>query len=339
MARLSDFPKMLRLVGPVEFARRVIRQVSDDNLFTWAAALAYSWLFALFPFLLFLLALIPYFPLHLRGQAEDFVKRSLDKYMPTEAAHAVRDNIEGNVKNLLHQPRGWVLYAGLMVAMWAASNGIASTMAALDKCYDIERGRPWWRQRVLAILMTIAVLILLVLVGGLLPVAGAVRDWVLDRHAGLIKNVQWVVPLFDLARYLLSMLFLLTVLAMFYHKGPSVKHRFRFITPGSVFCLLAWGLLGSVLRFYMNKIGETGYDRTYGALGGVAILLLLFYIDALMMLIGAEINSEIDFEILKIRRGSRNFLEAEKASTASHDAPATEKPAEPTPASTQSRES
>src|SRR5258708_15119878 len=102
MARLRDFPKMIRLVGRIESERRIIRQVFDDDLFTWAAALAYSWLFALFPFLLFLLALIPYLPLHFKGQAEDYVKASLDQYMPTEAAHAIRDNIEGNVKNLLH---------------------------------------------------------------------------------------------------------------------------------------------------------------------------------------------------------------------------------------------
>src|SRR5262249_45091582 len=129
----------------------------------------------------------------------------------------------------------------------------------------------------------------------------------------LIKNIPWVVPLFDAARYMLSILFLLTVLAMFYHKGPSVKHRFRFITPGSLFCLVTWVVLGSALRYYMTKMGESSYDKTYGALAGVAILLLLFYVDALMLLIGAEINSEIDFEVLKVRRGSRNFLEAEGA--------------------------
>jgi len=145
--------------------------------------------------------------------------------------------------------------------------------------------------------MTIAVVFLLVLVGGLLPIAAVVRDWCIGHD--IIEDNSWLVILFDLSRYLLSALFLLTVLAMFYHKGPSVKHRFRFLTPGSVFCLIAWILLGSVLRIYMNKMGERGYDRTYGALGGVAMLLLLFYVDALVMLIGAEINSEIDFEILK----------------------------------------
>jgi membrane protein len=337
MARLRDFPKMLRLIGPIEFARRVIRQVSDDNLFTWAAALAYSWLFALFPFLLFLLALIPYLPLHLKGRADDLIRQSLDTYLAAEAAHTVRDNILGNVKSLLYQPRGTALYIGLLVAMWAASNGVAATMTALDKCYDIERGRPFYRQRILALTITIAVVILLVLVGALLPIAGVVRDWVLAHH--IIDENSWFVTLFDLSRYLLSALFLLTVLAMFYHKGPSVKHRFRFLTPGSVFCLLAWILLGSILRFYMNKMGQRGYDRTYGALGGVAMLLLLFYVDALVMLIGAEINSEIDFEVLKIRRGSRNFMEAENAGKVADAPPPASPPTEPVTAATQSPES
>src|SRR5215471_11243780 len=124
MAQLRDVPKLLRSVGPFTFAMRVWRQIADDNLFTWAASLAYSWLFALFPFMLFLLALIPYLPEKLRHHAEHFVDDALQTYLASEAASTIRDNIQGNVKNLLHQPRGIVLYAGLLVALWAASNGL-----------------------------------------------------------------------------------------------------------------------------------------------------------------------------------------------------------------------
>src|SRR5579864_7224501 len=99
MARLRDVPTLLKAVGPIEFARRVWRQVRDDNLFTWAAALAYSWLFALFPFLLFLLALIPYLPQERRKLAERTVHEFLARWMPQEAAKTIRDNIEGNVNN------------------------------------------------------------------------------------------------------------------------------------------------------------------------------------------------------------------------------------------------
>src|ERR1700730_1349641 len=118
MARLRDVPTLLKSVGPFEFARRVVRQVLDDKLFTWAAALAYSWLFALFPFMLFLLALVPYLPVRLHEKSEEFVEGALNTYLATEAAKTVRDNIEGNVNSILHQPRGLLLYAGLLIALW-----------------------------------------------------------------------------------------------------------------------------------------------------------------------------------------------------------------------------
>jgi len=308
MARLRDVPTLLRSVGPIEFAKRVWNQINDDNLFTWAASLAYSWLFALFPFLLFLLALIPYLPRKLREDAQYYITELLSKYLASEAASTVRDNIQGNVKNLLHQPRGLVLYLGLLVALWAASGGMAATMSALDKCYDLDRGRPFLRQRALAILMTIAVSLLLILVGCLLPVGSIVRQWVVAH--GFIGPQNPMLIVFDVSRWLLSVLFLLSVLGMIYYKGPSIRHRFHLLTPGSVFCVISWILLAFVLRTYLNRVGE-GYNKTYGAVGGVAMLLLLFYVNGLVLLIGAEINSEIDFEVLKIRRGSRDFLGVE----------------------------
>jgi membrane protein len=149
---------------------------------------------------------------------------------------------------------------------------------------------------------------LLVLVACLLPVGGLVKDLVVRYNVVEPANPMLIV--FDVARWMLSVLFLLTVLGMIYYKGPSIKHRFNLFTPGSIFCVIAWILLAFVLRTYMDRMGD-GYNKTYGAVGGVAMLLLLFYVDALVLLIGAEINSEIDFEVLKIRRGSRDFLPAE----------------------------
>ena len=324
MARLRDVGTLLKSVGLLEFGKRVWHQVNDDNLFAWAAALAYSWLFALFPFLLFLLALIPYLPRERRDQAQHSVHHFLNQWLPHEASKTIRENIEGNVSNLLHQPRGWLLYTGLIIALWAASGGMAATMSALDKCYELDRGRAWYRQRVLAIFMTIAVMVLLLLVGFLLPVASAVRDWFVVYQPWIAKYRPALI-VFDIARWFLATIFLLGVLAMIYYKGPSVRHRFHWLTPGAVFCLGVWLLLGFALRFYMDKMGERGYDRTYGALGGVAMMLLLFYVDALVLLIGAEINSEIDFEVLKVRRGSRDFLSPEDSQGHPVDAQAAEK--------------
>ena len=311
MARLRDVPKVVRSIGLFAFAKRVWFQINEDNLFTWAAALAYSWMFAVFPFLLFLLSLLPYLPLELRARAETGINDYLHNLptLPREAADTIWNNIEGNLKSLLHQPKGFVLYFGLVLALWAASGGMSATMSALDKCYELERGRPFHKHRLLAIGLTILVLLLLLIVVCLLPVGTAVRDFCVSH--GLLALRSPALIIFDAARWILALLFLFLALGIIYYKGPSIRHHFYWITPGSVFCIVVWVVLGVGLRVYVARMGALSYQRTYGAVGGVAVLLLMFYIDALVLLVGAEINSEIDFEVLKVRRGARDFTKAE----------------------------
>jgi membrane protein len=132
-----------------------------------------------------------------------------------------------------------------------------------------------------------------------------------------MKAHQEIFVIFDVVRWSLALVFMFSVVAIVYYMGPNIRHRFNWITPGSVFSVLVWVLLGIGFRVYVDRVAQQSYARTYGTLGGVAILLLLFYIDALVLLIGAEINSEIDFEVLKVRRGTRDLRKAE-----SNDAPA-----------------
>ena len=309
MARLGDVPKLLKSVGAIEFGRRVLHQVREDNLVTWAAALAYSWMFALFPFLLFLLALVPYLPQAWRQKAHHNVDEFVIHWLPKDAAQTLRENIEGNVNSLLHQPKGFVLYGGLLIALWAASGGMSATMSALDRCYELDRGRPYYRHRALAMGMTVLMMLFLLAVACLLPLGAALRDWVVQH--GLIDSRHPALVIFNVVRWVLAIAFLFSTLSVVYYKGPNIKHHFHWLTPGAVFVVAVWMLLGFGFDFYMDRYGFRGYDRMYGALGGVAILLLLFYVDALVLLVGAEINSEIDFEVLKVRRGTRDLRRAE----------------------------
>ncbi|HXE55798.1 MAG TPA: YihY/virulence factor BrkB family protein, partial [Tepidisphaeraceae bacterium] len=271
MARLGDVPKLFKSVSPLQFGLRVWRQMSEDNLFTWAAALAYSWLFAIFPFLLALLAVIPYLPQKTRADAQQSIHLLLDRFLPGEAEETLRRNIEGNVNNLLHEHKGLVLYSGLLVALWAASGGMAATMSALDRCYELHHGRSFFRQRVLAVTMTLIVIVLLLAVACLLPVGSVMRDWIVSNH--VLSKHHPLLLIFDFLRWLLALMFLFLVLAMVYWKGPSIKHHFNWITPGSVFSVVVWIILGFAFRLYVDKIGERSYDKTYGAVGGVAIML------------------------------------------------------------------
>ena len=312
MARLSDVPRVFAAIGFLAFLKRVYKQLVEDNLLTWASALAYSWLFAVFPFMIFVLSLVPYLPdaakLRAREEIAQFVYA-----LPKEAADTVWNNVAPRLDQQFDQPKGWLTVVGLAVALWAASGGMAMTMAALDKCYELEIGRPFYKQRPLAVLLTVLVAVLILSVVVLLPVGTAVKNWFINNGYVTDSNLGWIV-LFDLVRWVLALAFMVAALTLVYHVGPSVKHRFHWVTPGAVFCVVVWVVLGLSFRLYVEKFGK--YEQTYGTVGGVAVLLLFFYVDSLVLLIGAEINSEIDFEVLKVKRGTRDFRPAEDVTEA-----------------------
>lgn len=305
MAKLSDIPVILRRVGPLGFLKRVWREVSEDHLLTWGAALAYSWLFAVFPFLIFLLTLIPHLPDPVVNEAYIRIPVVLYDWLPDVTAYTLWENIE----RLFWQPPKGLLSIGLLITIWAASGGVNMTMTALDRCYEIEKGgRSMVRRRLIAILITMVVATLILAVLVLIPVGNLATKLALQHWPKKYAPPQtWVVFIWNGARYALAGLLCFTVIAIVYRYGVGVKQKWRIFTPGAVFTIGVWILLGIGFRWYVNSFGKESYNRTYGTVGGVAVLLLFFYLDALVLMIGAEINSEIDYEILGVERGCRDF--------------------------------
>ena len=304
MPRLTDAVTVVRSVGWVAFGWRLWGRMGEHFLTVWAAALAYSWLFAVFPFMIFVLSLVPYAPDGVKKQARGEIQQLVNQ-LPPEAANTVWTN----VNSVLDRPKRGLLIVGLAVAVLSASGGTAMTMSALDRCYGVKGGRPFYVQRPLAILLTLVVATLILLVGVLLPVGSLFKAWLIRRQVITATNIAWIV-LFDVIRWVLAMAFLVTSLAVVYHFGPKVKQKFHWLTPGAVFSIVIWIALGLAFRYYVERFGK--YEQTYGTVGGVAILLLFFYVDALVLLIGAEINSEIDFEVLQVRRGTEDLRPAQE---------------------------
>jgi len=279
--------------------RRVWNQTNEDGIFVWASALAYSWLFAVFPFLILILSLIPYLPKSTRESASRAITESVSTMLGKEAA-----TINDNVKIVMNRPRNGWLGIGLVVSLWVASGGMSMTMSALDKCYEVKKPRSYIRQRALAMAITIGVMVCVLVIVVLLPVGEAVGQWATAHGV-----ISWPLKIaFDVARYVISFWFSIVVLAIIYHFGPNIRQRLLLLSPGAVFCAVVWFLLDGVFRIYIDKYAK--YDQTYGTVGGAAILLLFFYIDALVLLIGAEINSEIDFERIGVaeRVGDRSVI-------------------------------
>jgi membrane protein len=292
MAKLHHVPIVIRSMGFVRFCHSVWSQVQEDQVFTWAAALAYSWMFAIFPFLLFLLTLFPLLPSRAKHELYRDIEKVVDNTLPKEAAEPIKQQ----ATDLLDHPRTGLMSAGILITLWAAAGGTSMTMSALDRCYDIHphKARSYIRQRAIALLLTLAVVILILIVVLLLPVTTGFLYWL--AYKGIVLGwLRWAI---NIARITAAGILLFASLGLIYHFGPALKRQFDPLSPGAIFCLIMWAIMGGLFRAYIDLFGAASYNKTYGAVGGVVILLFLFYIDAIMMLIGAEINSEIDFALV-----------------------------------------
>lgn len=294
MPRLRDFPVAVRQIGWWAYLKRVWSQVGEDNLFTWAAAMAYSWLFAVFPFLIFLIALVPYAPVD-KTKITEQVRIAIEDSLPEQAATPIIEQINA----LLTHPRKGLMSTGIILALWAASGGMAMTMAALNDCYDVKESRPFYKARPMAMLLTLIVASLVIGILVLLPIGSAITNWVSNYLASKGQPLLPIVTVtWNLARWALALIMMITAIGVVYHFGPGLKRKFIWLSPGSVFTLFTWIGLGLLFDFYIERFAKESYNKTYGAVGGVAILLLIFYIDALVLLIGAEIDSEADYALL-----------------------------------------
>lgn len=293
MARVRDIPAIVRHVGPWTLFKRIWSETGNDNLFTWASATAYSWLFAIFPFFLMLLTLLPYLPASWKTEATNWIAWGVYQ-LPKESADTIWVNLAPRLHKLLNNPPAGLFSIGLIVTIWSASGGMAATIAALNACYNVKQTRGFIHQRLLAVGLTLIVAVMIAAVLILLPIGTLLThglQWWLARQSHLAEFLPLLLA-WQVARYLLALVLMFSIVAILYRYGPHLKPRTQAIAPGAIFCVAVWILLGIGFRIYIDRFGK--YNETYGTVGGAAILLLFFYIDAVVLLIGAEINSELD---------------------------------------------
>jgi membrane protein len=280
---MSETPSPWNLGGLSlpELARRVWGEIGEDEVADRAAALAYYFLFALFPALLFLTSLLGMLPL--AGLMERLITYA-DQAMPGDAAQIVRRTLE----EIQTGARGGLLSFGVLGALWAGSNGMASVMTALNAAYDVEDTRPWWKRRLLSIVLTFG-FALFILTALVLIVFG-------PRIGETIANRLGLGTLFTLAWNVLNLpvviFFVLVGIALVYYFAPAAKQHWHWVTPGSVVGLVLWLGMSYALRFYVSNFGD--YGATYGSIGGVILLMLWLYLTGLVLLVGAELNAEIE---------------------------------------------
>jgi membrane protein len=267
---------------PGAFIRGLVLHIAQDGLTTLAAALSYYFFFALFPFMLFLLALITFLP-GVEG-LQNWLLQWVAQVVPGQAY----DTLAGVINGLLSQPRGGILSLGAVLALWSASSAFAGMMSALNVAYGVRERRPWWKVRLLAIGLTVALSFFMILAFVLAVGSGPLAAWLAD----------FLGPLGAIALLLLNWLAVIAaitlVIASVYHFCPDVDFPWRWFSPGSVLFTLGFGATTMAFSYYVARFGS--FDKTYGSLGAVIILLLWMYLLALFVLLGGEINAYLDRE-------------------------------------------
>jgi membrane protein len=263
--------------------KRTIAEFRDDNLTDWAAALTYYSVLAIFPALLVVVSV-----LGLVGQsATQPLIDNLEQVAPGPAQEILTNAIRNLEKT--RGAAGVLVVVGLLTALWSASSYVGAFMRASNAIYDIEEGRPIYKTLPVRIGLTLVLLVLLA-VGAV----GVVVTGDLAQKVGDLLGVgKTAVDVWQVAKWPVLLLAVTFVFALLYWGAPNVKHpRFHWISPGGLLAVVGWVVGSAAFAFYVANFGS--YNKTYGALGGVIIFLVWLWVSNIMVLLGAELNAEIE---------------------------------------------
>jgi membrane protein len=181
-----------------------------------------------------------------------------------------------------------LLTFGLIMALWSSSTAVVSIVGALNRAYNIEEGRPWWRVRLTAIGLTLALAAFLIVAFGLVMIGPRLAEVVASR-VGVGPAVEWT---WKLLQWPIVFLLIAVALAVVNYLAPDAEQDWTWVTPGAVLATALWLLASLGFKFYLSHFAD--YNATYGSLGGAIVLMLWFYVSGLSVLVGAEMNAEIE---------------------------------------------
>ncbi|MFT3772388.1 MAG: YihY/virulence factor BrkB family protein [Minicystis sp.] len=258
-----------------QLARDLVREVDHDYLADFAGSISYSAFLAIFPFLLFVVALAS---LVIDPATLDTLFAQIRRVAPSQVAEILTERLDA----LTTGTKPGLLTVSAVGAAWAASSAMAALITALNSANDVHESRPFWKTRGIALLMTLAGAVLFIVASAI-----AIATPPLARTLGGVPGtlILWM-------RWPVAALIMLFVIASMYHFLPDVDRPFRLVTPGAVVAVVLWVLASLGFSLYVGHFGN--YEVVYGALGSVIVLMLWLWISAFVVLLGAEINALLE---------------------------------------------
>ena len=263
--------------------KRTLTEFQEDNLSDWAAALTYYGLLALFPALIAMVSLIGIFgdPKTTTGTLTEII----EEIGPASASETFQGPIESIVDN--RSAAGLAFVFGLALALWSASGYVGAFTRASNIIYETPEGRPFWKLRPLQIAVTLAMIVMMALLALGLVLTGPVVSAIADP-IGLSSTA---VDVWNVAKWPVMAAIFILMVDVLYYTTPNVKLRgFKWVTPGALVAIVVWAIASALFAFYVANFSS--YDKTYGTLAGLVVLLLWFWITNLAILFGHQMNAE-----------------------------------------------
>jgi membrane protein len=264
----------------ISFVEQLLCRYKDDSVPQQGAQLTYYLMLSIFPFMIFLLSMLRFTPL-----ADYDVISTVINPLPQDTQRLLgdllRDIIEGGTVGLLS--------FGAITAIWSSSRGVMSLIESVNRAYDLEESRPFWKLRGLSIILTLGLVLMLIVAFGGLVFGEVIFDMVFDT-ASAGARLLWTV-----LKIAVPLLFMVLVFSLLYKFAPSVKKGVKIdmedTFPGAAFAAIGLIIASFAFSFYVNRFGN--YTRTYGSLGAVIVFMLWLYISSIILVLGAEVNASV----------------------------------------------
>ncbi|MCC3300519.1 YihY/virulence factor BrkB family protein [Arthrobacter sp. zg-Y895] len=264
--------------------KKTVREFSKDQCTDLAAALTYYTVLAIFPALLALVSI-----LGLVGQAESTTNALLDLVRQFAPADAVKV-IEGPIEQLTSSSTaGLALIVGILGALWSASGFVKAFGRSLNRIYEVEEGRPAWKLLPTQLLVTLVLVLMAAALMLMLVISGPIAEAI----GNVIGLGSEAVTIWNIAKWPIMVIFAVLIIAVLYYTTPNVKQpTFRWMSMGSLIALVILAIVTLGFSFYVANFGN--YNATYGAIGGVIVLLLWIWLANVSLLFGAEFDAEVE---------------------------------------------
>lgn len=260
------------------FIKLFIQQLKTNPIPDWAATLAYYFMLSIFPLLIFMLTLIPYFNLNM-----DTIYSVMNDYIP----QTLGDLFTTTILEVVSEPQGGLLSFGILAAIWSASNGVNALIRAVNRSYNIEETRNFLKLRLMSVLLTCG-LIIVIVITLLLPVFGNVIIQGLKTYFFVPDETTTIL---NMLRWIIGISFMVLVLMFVYWIAPNIKIKFKEAIYGAIAATLGWQIISIAFSVYVSNFAN--YSATYGSLGGVIILMLWFFLTGVILVIGGIINATL----------------------------------------------